>query len=228
MSRNRINGFALTTGLLPSAAGGTFNEGLTDDILILPSNAAVGVHTVTLNGTQAGQVPPGDGDQIDICDPFGVLGAATTLVVTGKISALGAQIANNGAAANSITMARPGSWITFTFSILTNTWVCNPNGLASDQPVVLADAASATITAAQGRWRTLTATQANVITLDPAGATLGAQIQITRLDATAFTVTVNNGGPATGTLTVFVASKKNSGIFQFNGTDWVLREPGQT
>lgn len=228
MSRNRLTGDALTTGILPTAAGGTYNEGLTDDVLIVPAAFAAGAHIVTLNGCIAGQSPPSDGDQIDICDPLGLLGPATTLTVTGKISSLGAQIADNGVLANSILMNRPGDSRTFTYSNLTSTWTVVGKQQVDGPSVTLADAASATITVAQGRWRSLTATQANVITLDPTGALLNDQIELTRLDTSAFTVTVNNGGPAVGTLTVLVASKKNAALFQFNGTDWVLRRPGQT
>lgn len=227
MSRNRLTGDALTTGVLPAGAGTTYNEGLTDDVLLVPTGWAAGAHTVTLNSSIAGQSPPSDGDQIDIYDPLGLLSPAAPLTVTGKIASLGAQIANGNAVANSITMDHPGQSITFTYSNLTGTWTASTNVVTADSAVVLADAATSTIQVSQGRLRTLTATQANVITLGTTGALRGDQIRIVRLDATAFTVSVVNGGTAAGTLSVMVASKINGGLFQFNGTDWIALQPGQ-
>ncbi len=122
MSRNRLTGDALTTTLLPAAAG-TFNEGLTDDVLVVPSTAAAGAHIVTLNGSIAGQAVPGDGDQITIVDPFGVLASGTTLQIKGKISSLGAQIANNTAAADSVTLNTAGAGLSLTYSSAAGVWV---------------------------------------------------------------------------------------------------------
>lgn len=227
MSRNRLTGDALTTAILPTAAGGTYNEGLTDDVLCVPASFAAGVHTVTLNGAISGQPVPGDGDQIEICDPLGQLAPGTSLVITGKISSLGAQIADQGTLANSITLNQPGAYRLLTYSNPMGCWVAEGRN-DNDAAVVIADAATTTIQVTQGRWRTLTATQANAITLGTTGALPSDQIEITRLDTTAFAVTVINGGAGVGTLTTFVASKLNAGLFQFDGTNWALRRPGQT
>lgn len=89
--------------------------------------------------------------------------------------------------------------------------------------------APATITAAQGYWRvlpaaTLSATRA--FTLSTTGAKAGDQFTITRLDASANTVTVVNGGAGAGTLLTMPVSKVNYGLFQFDGTNWALRACG--
>lgn len=92
----------------------------------------------------------------------------------------------------------------------------------------LADA-PATLTVAQGFWRvlpaaTLSATRA--YTLSVVGATIGMQITVTRLDATANTATFVNGGPAAGTILTMPVSKVNFARFQFDGTNWAVRETG--
>lgn len=89
--------------------------------------------------------------------------------------------------------------------------------------------APATITVAQGSWRkmpaaTLSATRA--FTLGTTGAVAGDQIEITRLDTTANTMTVVNGGVGAGTLFTFPVSKIGSARFQFDGTNWALRTVG--
>ncbi len=224
MSRNRLNGDALTTSLLPVAAGGTFQEGLADDVLQVPAAFAAGVHTVNLNGTVAGQAVPGDGDQLDICDPLGLLAPGTSLVVVGKIGGLGGQIADAGALSNSIVLNTPGANRTFTFNGATGTWVTSSSSAQqSPPPVAIVDAAATTITAAQGLFRTLTATQANALTLDPAnGAKAGQTLRVVRNDTSAFAITFIDGGPGTPTLFVAIASKRGFADFYFNGTNWIL------
>lgn len=89
--------------------------------------------------------------------------------------------------------------------------------------------ASVSITVAQGKWRALpasTLTTGRTITLSTTGAALNDQITITRLDATANTLAVVNGGAGAGTLLTMPVSKVNFGVFQFDGTNWALRACG--
>ena len=90
--------------------------------------------------------------------------------------------------------------------------------------------APATITVAQGKWRvlpaaTLSATRA--FTLGTTGAVAGDQITITRLDTTANTITVVNGGAGAGTLATLPVSTTGFVKAQFDGTNWALREIGK-
>ncbi len=87
--------------------------------------------------------------------------------------------------------------------------------------------AAATITLAQGTWRVLPAATlgaARILTLSNTGAYAGAQLTITRLDATANTYTIEQAG---GTdLVVMPVSKVNFADFQHDGTDWQLKRCG--
>lgn len=97
-----------------------------------------------------------------------------------------------------------------------------------DAGAALTDA-PATITVAQGKWRvlpaaTLTATRA--FTLSTTGAVAGDQITITRLDATANTITIVNGGAGAGTIATLPVSVVGFATCQFDGTNWALRQVG--
>lgn len=89
--------------------------------------------------------------------------------------------------------------------------------------------ASPTITLAQGKWRVMpaaTMSAGRTITLDPAGCVAGDQLEVTRLDASANTLAFINGGPGAGTLLTMPVSKVNFAKFQFDGTNWALKECG--
>lgn len=89
--------------------------------------------------------------------------------------------------------------------------------------------AAVTITIAQGRWRVLPAAilSANrIITLGTTGAAAGDRIEITRLDAGAFTLAFVNGGAGAGTLVTLPVSKVNFARFYFDGTNWLLMAVG--
>lgn len=89
--------------------------------------------------------------------------------------------------------------------------------------------ADATITVAQGKWRTIpaaTLTAARALTLSAAGVAAGETIEITRLGTEAFAVAIINGGPGAGTIFSLVASKQGSVCAQFDGTNWKLRSFG--
>lgn len=89
--------------------------------------------------------------------------------------------------------------------------------------------ASPTITVSQGKWRTLPAATLSTncsITLGTTGAVAGDQITITRLDATANTLAIVNGGAGAGTLVTMPVSKVNFAVCQFDGTNWALRQTG--
>lgn len=85
----------------------------------------------------------------------------------------------------------------------------------------LADLASQTITVAGDFWRTIPVIgQTSTITLGTTNAEEGDRIEITRTDASAFTLAIINGGTGAGTLVTFPTSLPGSGEFYFNGTDW--------
>lgn len=99
-------------------------------------------------------------------------------------------------------------------------------GMIQGKGADLTDAA-ATITISEGTWRVLPAATlgaARVLTLSNTGAYAGAQITVTRLDATANTYTVNNAAAAA--LVVMPASKVNFADFQHDGTAWFLKRLG--
>lgn len=88
---------------------------------------------------------------------------------------------------------------------------------------------SPTITVAQGRWRRLpitTLTTGRTLTLGITGAKKGDEIEVTRLDVTANTYAVANGGAGAGTLITFPVSKLGYGRFRFNGANWELKAFG--
>ncbi len=66
----------------------------------------------------------------------------------------------------------------------------------------------------------------HTVTLATTGAIAGDQITITRLDATAHTYSVIDGGSGTPTLFVMPNSKVNFAKCQFDGTNWFLKECG--
>ncbi len=91
--------------------------------------------------------------------------------------------------------------------------------------------AAATIQWSDGLRRVLpaaTLTAARVLTLGiAAGADgrlpyAGSRLEITRLDATANTYAVANGGPGAGTLKTFPVSATGGGCFEFDGTNWEM------
>lgn len=90
---------------------------------------------------------------------------------------------------------------------------------------------NATITVGGKRWRTIpaaTLTTNRTITLATTNAAEGDEIEITRLDTTANTVTVNNGGLGGGTLVTLPVSARAWGRFYFNETsgNWLHRGSG--
>lgn len=89
--------------------------------------------------------------------------------------------------------------------------------------------ANATIYVTGSRWRVMpaaTLSASRTITLGTTGAALNDQICITRLDATANTMPIVNGGAGAGTLVTLPASKVNFVVCQFDGTNWALRQVG--
>jgi len=89
--------------------------------------------------------------------------------------------------------------------------------------------ADATLTVGGGFWYTLpaaTLTANRVVTLDPTNAEAGDPIEVTRLDTTAYTLTVVNGGPASGTLFTMPVSARSFALAYFNGSDFVPRRSG--
>lgn len=88
-------------------------------------------------------------------------------------------------------------------------------------------AGNATILIGGGRWRVLpvaTLTANATLTLGTANARAGHTIEITRLDLTAYTYAIANGGPGAGTLVTFPVSAGAYFKASFNGTNWVKRE----
>lgn len=90
--------------------------------------------------------------------------------------------------------------------------------------------APATIYAGEKAWRRLpagTLTANRVLTLGTTGASAGDTITVTRLDVSAWTYAVVNGGAGAGTLITLPASQKWFADFYFDGTDWLLVRAGQ-
>ncbi len=58
------------------------------------------------------------------------------------------------------------------------------------------------------------------------GALPGDVALISRLDTTAFSLTVANGGPGAGNIAVLPASKQNFAMAWFNGTNWIFMSCG--
>jgi hypothetical protein len=78
------------------------------------------------------------------------------------------------------------------------------------------------------RWRVLpagTLTGPCTKTLDPTYAVAGDWCLVTRLDVSAYAVSLTNGGPAAGTTTM-PASSRAWAWFVFDGTDYVVRGSG--
>lgn len=79
----------------------------------------------------------------------------------------------------------------------------------------------------QGAWRKLpTLGAARTYTLQTTGAIAGDQVTVTRTSTAAFTAAFVNGGAGAGTMHTLPASKIGSVKFQFDGTNWALREVG--
>ncbi len=101
--------------------------------------------------------------------------------------------------------------------------------IEDDAGAALTDAASTTITVGGEAWRTLpaaTLTANRTLRLSPTNAQAGHQITVTRLDVEAYTYTIENTGPAGGTLITFPVSSRYWATFQFDGTNWNLRAAG--
>lgn len=102
----------------------------------------------------------------------------------------------------------------------TGTWeVARSDDRGSD----LTDA-SATITVAQGRTRVLlasTLTANRSLTLSTTGAEDGDEIYVVRNDATAFTLTLINGGAGAGNVAVMPVSSRAWCLARFDGTNWI-------
>lgn len=124
-SRNRLNGDPFKTDVLPAAAGGTYQDSLDLDMLIIPAALAAGVHTVNLNGTLRSQPTPADGDQLVITDPFAMLAVGSSLVLVGRLGTVGRQIAINGVAGSndSATLTAAGMTLALTYSQAVGAWV---------------------------------------------------------------------------------------------------------
>lgn len=97
-----------------------------------------------------------------------------------------------------------------------------------DRGTDLADA-SVTLTVGGGAWRVLpaaTLTANRTLTLSTTNAQAGDRIAVTRLDASAHTVAIVNGGVGAGTLCTLPASSVGYVAAQFDGVDWAIRESG--
>ncbi len=113
-----------------------------------------------------------------------------------------------------------------TFALGTDTPLF-PAYIVPSNTATVADAASTTITPAQGYWRHsgTTLSQGTTYRLSAVGASTGDLWLITRESVSAQTLTILDDTSA-ASLAIFPASKSGSGIFQFNGTAWFLKEVG--
>lgn len=116
MSRNRLTGDACTPSVLP--VSGTYNEGTTDDFLMMASGTT-GAVTVMMNGVSTTGITPADGDELVICDPFGVCSQTKTCTINGN----GTNMAFGATAVASITFTNPGFAVQLVFSSALGIWV---------------------------------------------------------------------------------------------------------
>lgn len=89
--------------------------------------------------------------------------------------------------------------------------------------------ANVTITVDQGIVRRLpaaTLSTGRTITLGTTNAILGDRITVSRLDVSANTLAVANGGPGAGTLATLPVSQVGFVTSQFDGTNWLFVEGG--
>ncbi|MFQ5425417.1 MAG: hypothetical protein ACE5F9_15740 [Phycisphaerae bacterium] len=85
--------------------------------------------------------------------------------------------------------------------------------------------ADATIQVGGNYWRVLPAATLSAnrqLTLGTTNAAAGDIVTVTRLDMTANTYAIVNGGPAAGTLVTLAVSVKAFADLYFDGTDWLL------
>lgn len=89
--------------------------------------------------------------------------------------------------------------------------------------------ADATLQVSGDVWRILpaaTLTDNRTVTIGTTNAVAGDKIQITRLDATEYTLAIVNGGAGAGTLCTMLGEAFAEA--QFDGTDWVLKASSAT
>lgn len=94
--------------------------------------------------------------------------------------------------------------------------------VANNAGTALADA-DASIAVADGRKRTIpaaTLSASRTITLATTNALAGDIIEITRLDTTANTVAIVNGGPGAGTIATMPVSARSFIACRFDGANW--------
>lgn len=89
--------------------------------------------------------------------------------------------------------------------------------------------ADATLVVGGGAWRRIpaaTLTANRTITLGTTNASAGDVLELTRLDVSAFTVSVVNGGPGAGTLCTLPISARSWARLYFDGDNWLHRASG--
>lgn len=102
---------------------------------------------------------------------------------------------------------------------------CRPSPTPTGTPVLLGDA-DAHVNVGQGFWFELPASTLNqnrFVTLGTANAAAGDEVEVTKLDAGAFTLTLVNGGPAAGNLAVLPMGSRYFFVAYFDGTNWITR-----
>lgn len=141
-------------------------------------------------------------------------------------------IANGGAGAGTL-VTLPGGEIGSAAAVFDGTnWKLQDAGATTPITAVGADLANADATvqrAARVTWFTLPAATLSTnrtVTLGTTGATVGDEILVTRLDATANTLAIANGGAGAGTLVTLPVSKVNFARARFDGTNWKLMSCG--
>ncbi len=102
-------------------------------------------------------------------------------------------------------------------------------GVTADKGTNLTDANQTLTWSNTTAWfaiPTATQTANRTKTLSASGVTAGARVEITRLDTTAFTTAIVNGGAGAGTIFTFPGGIQYWAMFYFDGTDWSLRAAG--
>lgn len=210
--------FSIVQGVAEKVADNTTGAAGDIQVIVRRGTFALAQTGTTIDKSKVGQLVYGT-------DPVTVTLTASSNPFAGFVDAVA-----NGVVYYAIGVGQPGlgaasQSVAGFMSVADKTF---EDGLHAAKGADLTDA-SPTITLSQGTWRVLpaaTLSTGRTVTLGTSGASAGDQITITRLDVTANTYAVVNGGGGAGTLVTFPVSKIGFARCQYDGTNWALREVG--
>jgi hypothetical protein len=125
-----------------------------------------------------------------------------------------------------VASGTPAIWSQLTYDGATARWegIGAVSATLTDANVTVDCALSSagTLNASQFVMPAATMSTNRTITVNTDSAVTGESITIVRLDATANTLAIVNGGSGGGTLITLPASKKRAVVLSFDGTNWSL------